>query len=585
MSTVPTPSNGSEQPVTDRIAHPAEGGDVVRSAKRIAGITLGSRVFGMVRDMAIAAWLGNNAVQDRFNYGFLIPNVFRRLFGEGALSAAFVPTLSQSLAKEGVEEGRRLYSAVATLLAVVLAGITLVVEAALLLVLFLSDEGGPFRLSIGLTAAMFPFMPFICITALMASCLNVLGRFNWPAAMPIVMNIIQIACIYLVAPQLSGGQERQVYALAVSVVLSGAAQMMILGTQLRRLGYSWRLLWSPRHPGVRRMMAMMAPAMIGMGALQIEPVIDGQIILWLSAAGAEKSIDVAGRQITCPLDEGSQSSVVQAQRLYQFPLGVLAISLATAVFPALARHAANQDFPAMRREVSRSVRLAIFEGLPAGVGLIVLAVPITRLLFEHGKFGPDDTVRTAWVLQFYAAGLWAFCAQQMLVRGFYAMHDTRTPLKVSVVTVASNVSLNLMLVWTPLGPGSFGATAALTAGGSVVALALLLRRKLAGRLDLRAVLRSVIKTAAATAAMAVVVVLALRFGHEWWSDLVASRRSGRFLVLSTRLLVHLLDVLVPMGLGGAAFLATAFAVRSDELKELIGLRHGRAKPSTLNPEP
>jgi hypothetical protein len=145
------------------------------------------------------------------------------------------------------------------------------------------------RLGVGLTAAMFPFMPFICMTALMASCLNVLGRFGWPAAMPIVMNLIQIACIWWVAPNLPGGQERQVYALAAAVVISGAAQAMILGAQLRRLGFVWRLLWLPRHPGVRRMFATMAPAMLGLGVLQIEPVIDGQIILWLSAAGEQKT--------------------------------------------------------------------------------------------------------------------------------------------------------------------------------------------------------------------------------------------------------------------------------------------------------
>ncbi len=552
---------------------PASAGDtssrrVVRDAKRIAVFTLTSRILGMVRDIAIAAWLGNGMILDRFTYGFTISNVFRRLFGEGALSAAFVPTLSEALAKEGQEEGRRLYSAVASLLAVVLAGITLVVEAGLLAALLLGSDRLSFQLSVGLTAAMFPFMPLICMTALMASCLNVLGRFSWPAAMPIVMNVIQIACVLWVAPSLSGGREHQVYALAVSVVLSGAAQMMILGMQLRRLGFPWRLLWLPRHPGVRRMMATMAPAMIGMGVLQIEPVLDGQIILWLSAAGEQQSVRVAGREMACPLDEGSQSSVGQAQRLYQFPLGVLAISLATAVFPALARHAAKNDFAAMRQEVSRSVRLAIFEGLPAGVGLIVLAEPITRLLFERGKFTPVDTLRTAWVLQFYAAGLWAFCTQHMLIRGFYAMHDTRTPLKVSLITVAANLLLNLMLVWTPLGPGTFGATAALSCAGSVMLLTFYLRRKLQGRLDLRAILRGVAKTAAATAAMAAAASLALRFGHGWWATAFTGQSGGR-------LFTRLLDVLVPMSLGGAAFLAVAFATRSSELRELLGPRLSR----------
>ncbi len=575
MSTSPENSDQAVPPVGYATAESAPGGSVVRSAKRIAVVTLGSRVFGMIRDIALAAWLGNSMVQDRFTYGFVISNVFRRLFGEGALAAAFVPTLSESLAKEGVEQGRRLYSAVATLLAVALAGITLIVEIGLLAILFFGSDRMSFRLGVGLTASMFPFMPFICITALMASCLNVLGRFSWPAAMPIVMNIIQIACIWFIAPNLPGGKEQQVYALAVAVVLSGAAQMIILGMQLRRLGYSWQFLWIPRHPGVRRMLAMMAPAMIGLGVLQIAPVIDGQVILWLSAADEQQTVSLPGRIVACPLDEGTQSSVAQAQRLYQFPLGVLAISLATAVFPALSRYAANNDFAAMRQEVSRSVRLAIFEGLPAGVGLMVLAVPITRLLFEHGKFASTDTVRTAWVLQFYAAGLWAFCAQHMLLRGFYAMHDTRTPLKVSLLTVGSSIVLNLVLVWTPLRAGTFGLTTTVTAAGSVLLLALLLRRKLEGRLDLRAILRSIAKTAVATAAMAIVAGLTLYLGRDWWGDWARSEHGGHLFIRSTHLLVSLLDVMLPMATGGVAFLAAAYALRSDELKELLGLRRIR----------
>lgn len=550
-------SAGASQPIPPS-------GNVVRDAKRIAAITLASRVFGMIRDIAVAAWLGNSMIQDRFTYGFVIPNVFRRLFGEGALSAAFVPTLSEVLAKEGPEEGKRLYAAVATLLAVLLAGIALVAEVVFLAIMLLGSDRVSFQLGVGLTAAMFPFMPLICITALMASCLNVLGRFSWPAAMPILMNLIQIACVWWIAPNLSGGKEHQVYAAAVSVVVSGAAQMIILGVQLRRLGFPWRLVWLPKHPGVRRMMATMAPAMLGMGVLQIAPVIDGQIILWLSAAGEQQTVSIAGHELPCPLDEGSQSSVGQAQRLYQFPLGVLAISLATAVFPALARQAAQSDFAAMRKEVSRSVRLAVFEGLPAGVGLIVLAEPITRLLFEHGAFKPVDTIRTAWVLRFYAAGLWAFCVQHMLLRGFYALHDTRTPLKVSLITVAANFVLNLILVWTPLSTGTFGVTTALSCAGSVILLTVYLRRKLQGRLDLRAISSSVVRTATATAVMGVAAYFALRLGHDWWATSFSGHQGGR-------LFVRLLDVLVPMSLGGVAFLGIAFMLRSGELAELAGL--------------
>jgi len=184
-------------------------------------------------------------------------------------------------------------------------------------------------------------------------------------------------------------------------------------------------------------------------------------------------------------------------------------------------------------------------------------------------------VRTAWVLQFYAAGLWAFCAQHMLLRGFYAMHDTRTPLKVSLVTVGTSIALNLVLVWTPLRAGTFGLTTTVTAAGSVLLLALLLRRKLEGRLDLRAILRSIAKTAVATAAMAIVAGLTLYLGRDWWGDWARSEHGGHLFIRSTHLLVSLLDVMLPMAAGGVAFLAAAYVLRSDELKELLGLRRIR----------
>lgn len=542
-------------------------GTVLCDAKRIAIITFASRVFGLARDIALAAWLGNSMVQDRFTYGFMIPNLFRRLFGEGALSAAFVPTLSHTLHEEGPEEGKRVYAAVATLLAAVLAGLTLIIEAGLLTALFLGPERESYRLAIGLTAVMLPFMPFICLTALMGSCLNIMGRFSWPAAMPIVMNLIQIACIgafLWVLPSPPGAQPAQVYVLAVGVVVSGLAQVLILGRMLGRLGYKWSFTWRPGNPAVRQVLLLMAPAMLGMGVLQIEPLLDGQIILWLSSAGEQRTVSLAGHTVNCPLKEGSQSSVAQAQRLYQFPLGVLAISLATAVFPALSRHAAAKNYAALRGEVSRSVRLAIFEGLPAGVGMLLLAEPITALLLQHGNFKPEDTLLTAWVLRFYAAGLWAFCVQQMLTRAFYALHDAKTPLKIAMLCVGGNVALNLILVWTPLRAGTFGLTAALTTAAGVVGMGILLRRKLEGRLAGREILSGVVKTAAAVLVMSALVGSVQIWGRPLW--LGAEPAPTGNLGLGIRLL----DVAIPMLVGGVGFVATAWVIKSRELKELFG---------------
>ena len=566
----------NQPPPADTGPRVAETDATVGHAKRLTLVTLLSRLFGLLRDVLLAGWLGNSALQDRFVYAFIIPNLFRRLFGEGALSAAFVPTLTAVRAADGPEAGVRLYQEVASLLAVCLVGVMLAVELVLLGVYWWADPGPGLRVAIGLTAVMLPFAPLICFAALMGSVLNVRGRFVGAAAMPILLSVVQIVVILWFARWLipgwgsdsgageagrSGGRLGEVVVLAASVVLAGLLQVGMLGWLLHRAGFPLVWRWNPRSPGVRRMLTMLLPAALGAGVLQLEPLIDGQIILLLSSDGVSDKLVLGGYVLACPLAEGTQSSVAQAQRLYQFPLGVLAISLATAVFPALARQAAQQDRAGVAGELRRALRLGLFEGIPAGVGLALLAVPITSLLFERGNFTAENTQATAWVLRFYALGVPAFCCIHLLNRAFYALGDARTPVRLAMWMVLVNVVGNLVLVFTPLGAGAFGLTAACSATGLVLVSARKLSARLGEPLLSGAVAASALRTVVASGVMAAAVLGGVELAGLWTGGPDGS--GGRF---ADRLLAAGL----PMAAGVVSFGVCSWLLGAGELKELVG---------------
>lgn len=501
---------------------------VVRAAKLIALCTLASRVTGLLRDMLVLHRFGQSWVADAFWYAFQFPNLFRRLFGEGALAAVFVPFFTRTLEGEGKPAAWELLARTLTLLTAVLAALAVLIELVVLAIWVLATPADPAladarSLLLSLTAIMLPFMVSICVLALLSSILNCVGSFVPAALAPIALNVLMIGAL-LGSPYVVGGDERStVHLLAWSVIIAGVVQLAILLPALRRAGVPIRVRWGMQDARVREMLVMLAPALVGQGALLIGTFLDTQMCVLLTSVGERTSFTLAGATLEYPLREGALTAVNAAARLYQFPLGVLVVSLATAALPAFSRMAARQQWAQWADEVRQMLRLALFEGLLAGALMIVLATPIVRMLFEYGEFDALATQRSARVLAWYGLAMWAFCAQHIVMRAFYSLGDAKTPMRIAVALIPLNLAISFALVWVDsVRESAFAISSAITSSMSVgVGLALLARRKQVALLDAvfcGAALRMLI--VAGTSAGAVYVA------HAWVLGRAASWMQG-----------------------------------------------------------
>ncbi len=537
------------------------------SARIIAICTLCSRVTGLARDIALNVAFGQNWVQDAFNYGFLIPNLFRRLFGEGALSAVFVPTFTEVLDQRGRPAAWALLGRVTGLLALLLIGLTVLMELGALVIWHFAP-GGPMReLQIGLTAVMTPFLIAICLLALFASILNCLNHFTMPALMPIVLNLMIVLGVVVVGPMMSDRLEVRVYGVAVCVLAASVIQLALIMPVLRAHGVQFRMSLQLDDPDLRRMGRIFIPVLLGQGILLFNVFFDAQICTLLTQ-GPDQSptFSFLSREYYYPLEQGALSAVNNAQRLYQFPLGVLAISLATAALPMFSLYASRGDTAGLRSALAQAMRLAVFVGLPSGVLVIVLSEPIIALLFQHGRYEAADTIRAAKVLDLYGIGIVAFCCQHIVLRGFYSIKDTITPMKVSCYLVAINIAMNLTLLWHPaIREKAFGISTTTTAFLHVGISMLLLRRRLGGRIGATEITTSSLKTLFASAVAGAIA---------WWllgqvSTLDAAE-VGMAVARGTRVFVPLLAAMV-------AFFAVARLLRMEEIGWLLS-RERRAPP-------
>ncbi|MCA9269389.1 MAG: murein biosynthesis integral membrane protein MurJ, partial [Planctomycetales bacterium] len=418
---------------------------VVSAARFVAICTLASRVTGLARDMLMTQVFAITWVYDAFNYAFLIPNLFRRLFGEGALSAAFVPTFTHALEREGRESAWRMLARTLALLTVALSVVVILIEAIVLAGALTATAENTAR-TLKLTAIMTPFMLTICVVALFSSILNCLGSFVPAALTPLLLNIGMIVGVLWSGQINADDPQRRVVIVAISVIVAGVIQILVLIPALRRRGapLGWR--WEPGDPQVRRMLALMAPIAVGQGVLLLSTFLDAQLCLLLTrAAEGSAQASFLGVAFQYPLEPGALSALSVAQRLYQFPLGVLGISLAVSVLPALTRQVAREDWQSWREQSRASFRMAVFLGLLSGALMVALSEPIVRMLFEYRRFAASDTARVAPVLAWYGVGMWAFCSNHIVLRMFYSLGDVRTPLRISCALVPFNLALSVGL--------------------------------------------------------------------------------------------------------------------------------------------
>lgn len=514
----------------------------VHHALLVSALTLLSRITGLVRDAVLAAYLGLGVVTDAFFIGFLIPNLFRRLFGEGALTAAFVPHYTDML-KSDAAMARRFATLTTAVAAVVLALLTVAGEAALLALMQL-DLSPKNLLAVRFAIIMLPYMPLICLVALLGGILQVHGRFGPPAAAPVILNVVMIGAAFWGAQSTVAGDDlhRLATILALSVLAAGALQLVWQVVALYRADAHFTRHVRGVSPAFRAMVLTMLPMLLGLAVFQVNSLMDSLIAYLLAPPEGDgpQQFVLWGMSAAYPIDTGAVGALQWAQRLYQFPLGVFGIAVATAIFPALA-HAASQ---AGRAEggasfddiLRQGLRLTMFIGLPASVGLILLRQPLTRLIFERGEFDPQATARVAAILAGYAAAVWAYSMTHVLTRAFYARKDATTPVKFSAAIVGLNLVLNLTLIW-PLGAPGLAWSTAISAAVQVLCLLWAVRRHVAEPVT-REVLISWARTAALTLVMAAALLPVL-----WYAEPTALSDTRNAALLALAVLAGLLIVL------------------------------------------
>ena len=466
-----------------------------KHARTVSLLTLVSRFSGLARDAAQSRVFGAGPIMDAFFIAFQLPNLFRRLFGEGALSASFTPVYAK-LEQDNPQKARLLASVAIALLTVVLAALTLVGEAVVLMLPYFFPKE---QLAYQLMAIMLPYMPLICMVALLGSILNVHGKFAVAAASPIILNAAIIAASIGVS-YMHGGLEhtRHIQIVAWSVVVAGLLQVAWMMWSMRGYGIRFSLQWHGCRYSLRTMLTTMLPMMLGLGVFQINTFIDSVIASYPTLVGPT----IFGVQF--PLMEGSNAAMNYATRLYEFPLGVFGIAIATAIFPTLSRQASN---PALfAHTLRRGIRLALFIGLPASAGLIVVRTHLTAVVFQGGKFSADDTIRVATILLGFAPAVVAFSVMQTITRAFYALGDTSTPTRISIWMVCLNLLLNCTLIWTPLNTSGLAWSTTICAFIQAGILIYILHGRVNNLFDIHTRMASV-KIFAATLVMTAIITL------------------------------------------------------------------------------
>lgn len=440
--------------------------NLLKAAGTIGGLTMVSRLFGFVRDMMIARILGASAAGDAWQLAFQLPNIFRRLFAEGAFSAAFVPLFNRRMTGPGNdaedrESAGRFANEALSVLVPVLIGFSALALVAMPGVIWLIDDfgqgGRTNDFTIGLARVTFPYLTFISVMTIFAAMLNSISRFAAAAAAPVLLNVsIIVALLIVLATDGGADPKRAAWFVAVAAATSGLLQMLWLWFWVRRAGFKLRLHRPRATPEVKELGLLIVPAVFGAGVYQLSRFID---------------LFFLGR-----LPEGSFTYLAMADRLNQLPLGIIGIALGTAILPALSRFIARQDQGGAQRVQSNAIELGMLLTVPAAVGLWCAAVPITSAIYLGGKYAMEDVQATAATMAMLVTGLPAYVLVKVLTPGFFARRDTKTPVFTAAGALAINIGLNLLLI-PRMGIAGLALAGALAAWANCAMLYVLLHRR------------------------------------------------------------------------------------------------------------
>jgi putative peptidoglycan lipid II flippase len=520
---------------------------MLKSSGAMAAATLTSRLLGMVREMVYAAFMGNTAVASAFTLAFQVPNLFRRLLGEGALTAAFIPIFKGKEVREGEAEMWRCANAV--LSGLVIAASVVVVLTVLGISIALGVHGFTPKtdLMLRLLRLMFPYMLLVCVAAVLIGMANARGHFFVPALGAVMLNVVMIASVLFLAPRMGASLDQQIFGLAIGVLAAGLAQALFQLPSLTREGfrYEWVSPW--RDPTVREVLRKMLPGSIGVAAFQINVLVTQSFAYWF--------------------DDTIVATFNYAVRLMELPQGIFGISLATYLLPTLSGLAAEKKYPEFRDTLRQGLGQLAFANLIAAAVAFALAEPIVRLLFERGRFGPEATQRVAVALMFLAPGLLLFSVNNILARAFYALDDIRTPMRISVFCLGLNLVVAFWFVkyFTTArfgGEAGLGLANTLSAVCNTFLLGYTLKRKLK-TLELGDLPRQVLilVAAAVVAGFLAAASASVWRGHAGQATLAAKLGA----------------VAIPGALAGAFYFLAAYALKIPVVREIWALLTRRRK--------
>ncbi len=527
---------------------------MLRSLASFSGMTMISRVFGLVRDMAINSAFGADWRTDAFWVAFRIPNFMRRLFAEGSFSTAFVPVLTEVKETRSIDDVRALVSRTAgtlgaVLLLIVAIGVIFAPQVTLLFSPGAVQQPEKISLTVDLLRLTFPFLLFVSLTALAGGVLNSYHRFGLPALTPVILNLCMIAGALWLSPLL----HTPILAMGWAILAAGILQLLVQLPAIRGLGVLDWPRWGWSHPDVRKIMRLMVPTLFGSSVAQVNLLLDTVIASLLVA--------------------GSQTWLSQADRFLELPLGVFGIALGTVILPTLSRHYVKTDREGFSKALDWGLRTTLMIAVPAMLGLMLLSVPLVATLFQHGRFTPFDTRMAALSVFGLSFGLPAFALVKVVLPAFYARQDTRTPVKAGVASLIANMVFNVLIlailykiwvpaelqqgsVWVALSkvPGLHFALGLASAIASYLNLALLWRwLKQAGVYQRQpGWSRFLLRLLIACGAMVAVLLLGLHMAPDFTRTAVLSR-------------VLWLGVLVVAGIGAYSIAMLAMGFRPREL--------------------
>ncbi len=511
---------------------------LARSAGVIGIATMTSRVLGVAREAVLAWTFGAGFQMDAFNVAFKIPNLLRDLFAEGAMTAAFVPGFTRTLATRGRDAAWRLGNLVINSLvlvtgALVILGIVFAFPITSTIAPRFADFPGKLELTTLLTRIMLPFLTTVAVAVALMGMLNSLNRFFIPALSPATFNVATILCAVALTPVFVGVGLPGVISLAIGTLVGGLGQILLQWPSLRREGFRYQPVLDFKDPELRQVLRLMVPGTLGLAAVQINVLVN--------------------TYLATSQQEGAVSWLNYAFRLMYLPIGLFGVSIATAALPDISRQAVTEDLAAIRRTVSSGLRLMLMLNVPATVGLLVLAEPIVSLLLERGRFTPNDTLQTAAALMFYAPGLLGYSAVKIASPTFYSLRDSRTPVTVSIVSVLANLAINLALVRV-MGFRGLALGTSIAAMINAAGLLWLLGRRLGG-LEGGRIAIAFAKIAAASLAMGA----AAYYTSEWLQAALPGRG----------LLWKAIQVCGAIGVGVLVLAASARALRIAEFDEAL----------------